>query len=68
MDLEGYVFESNSQRGCSHLESGVCDVEPSVCGGGQCVPVFDGESCDCPPRVEGRACERGEVVWFVSSV
>ena len=64
LDLEGYVFERNSQRGCSHLESQICLQNSSACGSGSCVPVFDGYVCDCPQRTEGGACERGE--WLQS--
>ena len=55
------MYESNSARGCSHLETDVCTGNLSACGGGRCLSVFDGYSCDCPPRKEGDVCERGEL-------
>ncbi len=63
------MFESNSARGCSHMESDVCAAgSPSVCGGGQCLSVFDGYSCECLPREEGDVCERGEFNIIIGTI
>lgn len=58
LDLEGFIEQRNSERGCSQLYDG-CGLggRGRVCGDGTCVPFVGGYNCICPPQKAGDNCE-----------
>lgn len=58
LDLEGYIEQQNSTRGCGQIADS-CASSMRQCGSGTCVPELGGSSCICPPQSAGDNCEKG---------
>jgi hypothetical protein len=60
LDLEDYIDQGNSERGCGSVHDN-CISGERLCGDGVCVPMLGEFSCVCPAEVAGDSCEKGEL-------
>lgn len=65
LDLEDYIEQRNSERGCGLIDDS-CVSGERQCGAGTCVPILGDFSCICPTQLAGDNCEKGIFSLFLN--